>query len=124
MEIMDVKWRIFRTLMWKNYLSRKRHWKQIIFAQMLLPLCIFVFLQKLRSPRWISSENELVTYYPIETKENLLKETEDFYLHYTPKNNFTEQLIERTIKCLSLSPNSTYNLITFLTAEFISLIFL
>lgn len=103
---MEVKWRILRTLLWKNYLTRKRHWKQIIFAQILFPLCIFVLLQKVRSPRWYSKEEDLVTYYDMETKQSLLKDLEDFHLYYTPRNNFTKKLIERTVKCLSLSPDN------------------
>lgn len=105
---MEVKWRILRTLLWKNYLTRKRYYKQIIFVQILFPLFIFVLLQKARSPKWYSKEEGLVTYNDIETKHALLKDLEDFHLYYTPKNNFTEKLINSTIKCLSLSPDSKY----------------
>lgn len=107
---MEEKWRIFGLLLWKNYVIRKRHWKVALFLQILLPMCIFLLLQKIRSAPWVRKENENVTYYPIETmtKEDLL-EFEEVLLYYAPENNFTRKLMKQATECLSIHPASTYN---------------
>ena len=103
---MEKKWRIFRLLMWKNYLIRRRHWKVVLFLQILIPICLFLLLQKLRSLVWEKPKNHT---YPIETKESFPK-SEDLFLFYVPENDFTKKLMNYTIQCLSVPPESMCNI--------------
>ena len=107
---MKENWRLFRLLMWKNYLIRKRHWKVALFLQILFPICILLFWQKLRSVSGIQKAKDYVTYYPIETKESLEEDIDEVLLYYSPENNFTRTLMNLTRQCLSLDPASMYNL--------------
>ncbi|XP_033225197.1 phospholipid-transporting ATPase ABCA1-like isoform X2 [Belonocnema kinseyi] len=101
---MEEKWRLFRLLLWKNYLIRKRHWKVPLFLQILLPVCTFLIMQKIRSLSFDRKNPENVKYYPIDTLTKESLESHNILLHYAPENNFTTALVKKTTQCLSIHP--------------------
>ncbi|CAK9811271.1 Phospholipid-transporting ATPase ABCA3 [Anthophora quadrimaculata] len=96
--------RTFGLLFYKNLLIRKRHWKMTIFLQCLVPIALFILIQAMRdfsvNPPHVINES---TYYPIETKEELVMINREFIvLFYVPQNSYTENIITDVRKCLKL----------------------
>ena len=104
------KWRIFALLMWKNSIVRKRHWKIGLLVQICLPVVLFVLTQLTRDLSATTPVRiETDTHYPIQTKQDLLQYVNyEVRLYFLPKNNFTEDIMERTRQCLSIPADSTY----------------
>ena len=108
------KLRTFSLLMWKNFTVRKRHWKVSLFVEICIPLFLFALTQVIREslvgyPVPPDENSQLnFSYYPIETKEDLLSvfnhsNTIIYYLRY---NDFTEDLMKKTQRCLSFPDQS------------------
>ncbi|KAJ8686324.1 hypothetical protein QAD02_022118 [Eretmocerus hayati] len=96
--------RIFRLLLYKNYLIRKRHWKLGLFVEIFIPVVLFMLIQACRdfsaSDPQIFTEN---TYYDINTKEELMRNINfntEFY--FVPQTHFTRNLMDRVRKCLRI----------------------
>lgn len=100
------KLRIFRLLLYKNYLVRKRHWKTGLFIEILMPLLLFVLIQSCRDfsaqqPQEFSNN----TYYEVKTKAELLNKLNYMtIIYFVPENRFTRTLMEITRSCLNF-PN-------------------
>ncbi|XP_008203603.1 phospholipid-transporting ATPase ABCA1 isoform X2 [Nasonia vitripennis] len=100
--IMMEKLRMFRLLLYKNYLVRKRHWKMGLLVEILIPLLLFVLIQACRDFSAAEPQvHENNTYYEIQTKENLIsKITYRTTIYFAPENKFTRILMEKTRGCL------------------------
>ncbi|XP_039306683.1 retinal-specific phospholipid-transporting ATPase ABCA4 isoform X2 [Solenopsis invicta] len=104
---MASRWKIFRLLIYKNLIVRKRHWKMMIFLQALVPLGIFALIQATRElaevqPPVMVSKN---TYYSKYTQDELIQESNyDLNkVYYTPKNVYTQKIMKSVESCLELS---------------------
>ncbi|XP_058807246.1 phospholipid-transporting ATPase ABCA1-like isoform X2 [Phymastichus coffea] len=100
------KLRIFRLLLYKNYLVRKRHWKMSLFIEILIPLLLFLLIQSCRDfsaqqPKMFENN----TYYEVKTKAELLNKINYMTnIYFVPENRFTRTLMEITRSCLKF-PN-------------------
>ncbi|XP_076173170.1 ATP-binding cassette sub-family A member 17 isoform X2 [Ptiloglossa arizonensis] len=95
---------VLSLLLYKDLIVRLRHWKTAIFLQCLVPIALFVLIQAVRDfsvqpPRIINES----TYYPIETKKELIEiNTEFTFLYYVPQNEITQNIMENVRICLQL----------------------
>lgn len=100
--------KIFILLLYKDLIVRKRHWRMILFLQTLVPIALFSLLQAVRDFSAQSPVNVTEnTYYPIQTKNDLIKIDNSLTkLYYLPKSNYTNMIMESTRYCLGLLPES------------------
>lgn len=104
---------VLSLLLYKDLIVRLRHWKTAIFLQCLVPIALFVLIQAVRDfsvqpPRIINES----TYYPIETKKELIEiNTEFTFLYYVPQNEITQNIMENVRICLQLPSESKYYII-------------
>ncbi|XP_051153055.1 phospholipid-transporting ATPase ABCA1-like [Leptopilina boulardi] len=110
---MASKWRLFTLLMWKNFTVRKRHWKNCLFGEILIPVFLFILIQAVRdfgdfsaSPDIELEVNDII--FPVQSKGDLLTIVKqlDPSIYYIPKNNYTQNLMEKTRNCLGLHHDS------------------
>ncbi|XP_014231053.1 ATP-binding cassette sub-family A member 3-like isoform X1 [Trichogramma pretiosum] len=102
---MKEKFRMFRLLLYKNYLVRKRHWKMGLFVEILIPVLLFMLIQACRDFS-AQQPQEFVnnTYYETESKEELIQSANyQTMIYFVPENRFTRTLIEKTRKCLKFT---------------------
>ena len=99
--------------MWKNCTVRRRHWKLSLLVQICIPIILFALSQVIRDFSVIHPPSEVQkklndTHYPIQTKEEILRIYHHFpvFVYFLPRNNFTEDLMERTRSCLLLPQES------------------
>ena len=109
---MKEKLRIFRLLLYKNFLVRKRHWKMGLFVEILIPLLLFLLIQACRD---FSANQPQVfennTYYELKTKGELITKVNYMtIIYFVPENRFTRTLMEKTRSCLKF-PNDSKCLI-------------
>ncbi|XP_011496889.1 PREDICTED: ATP-binding cassette sub-family A member 1-like [Ceratosolen solmsi marchali] len=103
---MKEKLRIFRLLLYKNFLIRKRHWKMGLFVEILIPFLLFILIQACRDfSANLPEKYENNTYYDIKTKAELITKVNYMnIIYFVPENRFTRTLMEKTRGCLKF-PN-------------------
>ena len=97
--------------MWKNLIVRKRHWKIGLLVQICLPVALFALTQLTRDLSATTPEKiEDDTFYPVRTKQDILEYINigNTLVPFVPKNNFTEDLMEKTRNCLGLRAERKY----------------
>ena len=109
---MENKLRTFLLLMWKNYTVRKRHWKVSLFVEICITILLFTLTQVIRDFVVESSSDMKIsindTYYPIQTKDEILELIPpNRLIYFAPKNDFTNDLMESCNRsCLMLPEKS------------------
>lgn len=101
--------RVFKLLLYKDFLVRKRHWKSALFLQTVLPFLLFVMCLAIRDlgiedpPTFVDHD----TYYNILEKNELMGRSSTGYkLFYSPQNPEIDALMRATQKCLTISSSS------------------
>lgn len=96
--------RVFRLLLYKDFLVRKRHWKSTVIIQLVLPFLVFIMCLAIRD---LSSEKpkkvDHDTYDAMKSSKDLL----EYYskvptLLYSPNNTETHKLMKKVQKCLAM----------------------
>lgn len=99
---------IFAILLWKDFLIRKKHWKQSILVQVVISIVLFIFAEMIR----LVPENgiEIIdtdTHYDLIHERNLVREfPESVRLRFSPKTIVTEEIIKSVRKCLKLDKSN------------------
>lgn len=109
---MTHKWKVFKLLMQKNFLVRKKHWFQSIVIQVMVPICLLLLGEATRYMFEIQPINiHKTTYHEIQTKSDILQEIEfsTASIRFTPQNSVTEKLMEDTRLCLGLKKKRKFS---------------
>jgi ATP-binding cassette subfamily A (ABC1) protein 3 len=115
---MKEKLRIFRLLLYKNFLIRKRHWKMGLFVEILIPLSLFILIQACRDFSASQPEKcENNTYHDIKTKADLITKVNYMnIIYFVPENRFTRTLMEKTRGCLKF-PNDSKSTLSIINRQ-------
>lgn len=95
--MIEEKLRVFRLLLYKCYLVRKRHWKGSLI-QIFVPLLMFFAVCRLRTEMELDPIVYPNTSYPVEKVQDLLTQTPS-YLYIVPDNPFIGKFMETVKKC-------------------------
>ena len=100
--------RIFKLLLSKNFLVRKRHWKMGLFVEIIIPFLLFLLIQSSRDFSADPLEHILEnTTHEIITKNDLLQKFSiTTTIFYVPITNFTTSIVEKMRVCLRLPKDS------------------
>ncbi|XP_043287897.1 phospholipid-transporting ATPase ABCA1-like [Venturia canescens] len=95
--------RIFKLLMKKNMIVRKKHWKMSLFVEIMIPLLLFLLGQIVRA----SSGSDPVkiqsnTYHQIDYPNRYQINFDNFQIRYTPVNPLTTKLMNDTVTCMEI----------------------
>ena len=93
--------KIFKLLLYKNFLVRKRFLIKsaifgIVLPLLLLLLGLYVRVLRVEPPEYISS----VKIYPVETQKDITISVKIKQLYYAPNNEFTTSIINEMNNCL------------------------
>ncbi|XP_014205590.1 ATP-binding cassette sub-family A member 1-like [Copidosoma floridanum] len=108
--MLSEKLRIFRLLLYKNYLTRKRYWKMGLFVEIMMPLLLFLLIQACRDFSAAQPEKfDSNTYHEIKTKTELLGTVNYMtFIYFVPENRFTRTLMEKTRNCLKFPDDNHF----------------
>lgn len=115
--IMAENWRVFKLLMQKNGIVRRKHWKLCLFVEVTIPLLLFLLGQTVRmlsgdGPTKIDHN----TYYNID--HDVPAPHSGFQLRYAPTNELSDRIMERTRQCMDILATRNYNFYLKLNNEF------
>lgn len=103
--------RVFKLLLYKDFLVRKRHWKLGLFVETAIPLLLFVTVWGLRNlsvQTFLNANYDSSIMYPIEKRNEFLPPL-GTKIYVVPDNPFITSYMHEVQNCLGNNQYSKLN---------------